>query len=55
MARTLRQLKLARAAIIYLSLAGHVEEWRHEDERAEGKFCMPMILDTWDDDWKLQN
>ncbi|OQW66535.1 MAG: hypothetical protein BVN28_00175 [Nitrospira sp. ST-bin4] len=54
-ARALRQLKLTRVAIIYLSLVGHVQEWRRENKRAEGKLCMPMILHTWNDDWKLQN
>jgi hypothetical protein len=54
-AKTLRQLKLARAAIIYLSLAVHVEEERREGERGDDKLNMPMILDTWDDDWKRQD
>jgi len=54
-ARAVRQLKLARVAIIYLSLAGHVQEWRRENKRAEGKLYMPMILHTWNDDWKLEN
>lgn len=52
--KTLRQLKLARAVIIYLSLAVHAEERRRELESGGDKLKMPMILDTWDDDWKRQ-
>lgn len=53
-AKTLRQLKLARAAIIYLSLAVYVEEQRRERE-SDGRSSMPMSLDPWDDDWKRQD
>ena len=52
MAKTLRQLKLARATIIYLSLAIHAEERRRRIERGDDKLIMPMTLDTWDDEWK---
>jgi tetratricopeptide (TPR) repeat protein len=51
-AKTLRQLKLARAAIIYLSLAVYVEEQRRERESGSDKIAFPMILDPWRDDWK---
>lgn len=54
-AKTLRQLKLARAAIIYLSLGVHTEEWRRTNEHGTDKLSVPMILDTWDDDWKRQD
>lgn len=54
-AKTLRQLKLARSAIIYLSLAIHVEEKRRADNRDSGKITAPMLLDTWDDQWKRRN
>jgi tetratricopeptide (TPR) repeat protein len=54
-AKTLRQLKLARAAIIYLSLAVHAEERRRNEEHGKDKLSMPMILDTWDDNWKRQD
>jgi hypothetical protein len=50
-AKTLRVLKHARAALVYLSLAMHREERR----RAEGKGdtrTVPMSLDPWDDDRK---
>jgi len=40
--KTLRQLKLARAAIIYLSLAVHVEEG---GVKTKGKLCVPMSFD----------
>jgi tetratricopeptide (TPR) repeat protein len=49
--RTLRVLKLVRAALIYLSLAIHREEQRRENSSGAG-FVAPSMLDTWDDDWK---
>jgi len=49
--KTLRVLKLARAALIYLSLGMHGEEMRRAKERGEGK-VLPMYLPTFDDDWK---
>lgn len=48
--KTLRLLKLARAALIYVSLGVHAEERRRDKGR--GGLVMPMHLDTWDDDWK---
>ncbi len=53
-ARTVRQLKLARAAIIYLTLAIHAEERRREVDRPPGA-SFPMSLDTWDDAWKRRD
>ena len=53
-ARTLRQLKLARAALIYLALGVHVEERRRRAERGDG-LVMPITLDTWDDRWKRRD
>jgi tetratricopeptide (TPR) repeat protein len=53
-ARTGRQLKLARAAIMYLTLAIHAEERRRAAERSPG-LTMPMSLDTWDDAWKRRD
>lgn len=52
--KTLRQLKLARAAIIYLSLAIYAEEQRRENESDDDKLTVPMLLDIWEDDWKRQ-
>lgn len=49
--RTLRLLKLVRAALIYLSLAMHREEQRRRKERGEG-LTMPMALTPWRDSWK---
>ena len=50
--KTLRILKLARAALIYLSLG----VGREEDERAAkispNSIIPPLLLDTYDDDWK---
>ncbi len=51
-AKTLRLLKLARAALIYLSLAIHGEERERAKLRDPNMIVPPMFLDTWDDDWK---
>jgi len=50
-AKSLRLLKLARAGLIYLSLAVHREERLRAEQRGDG-LVMPMELDTWPDDWK---
>jgi hypothetical protein len=47
--KTLKLLKLARAALIYLSLAIHAEERRRPE--SDG-IVAPIPVDTWDDDWK---
>lgn len=54
-AKTLRQLKLARATITYLSLGIHAEERRRAHENGGDELTIPMILDTWDDNWKRQD
>ena len=51
-AKTLRLLKLARAALIYVSLGMHIEESRRDRKTNKDGLIMPMHLDTWDDDWK---
>ena len=51
-AKTLRVLKLARAALIYLSLAVHCEERNRNHDKTD-KFVAPLPLDTWDDEWKV--
>ncbi len=51
-AKALRLLKMARAALIYLSLAVHSEERRKAAGRGE-KPIVPMFLGRWEDDWKL--
>jgi tetratricopeptide (TPR) repeat protein len=50
-ARTLRLLKLARAALMYLSLAVWAEE-RRRDESSGRKHSLSMPLDVWRDEWK---
>jgi hypothetical protein len=47
-AKTLRLLKLARAAMIYLSLAIHQEE---KLKKGSG-INIPMFMDRFDDGWK---
>lgn len=51
-AKALRLMDLARAAIIYLCLAVHREEHLKKDG-SEETISMPMIVDTWDDRWKV--
>ena len=48
--RTLRLLKLTRAALMYLSLSVASEERRRHHSTC--KLAMPMPLDVWDDEWK---
>ena len=50
-ARALRVLKLARAALIYLSLAVHREERLRHGSKPNARVGQ-MFLDTWDDEWK---
>jgi hypothetical protein len=49
---TLKLLKLARAALIYLSLGMHREERRRDDAREETVLLMPMSLGKYEDSWK---
>jgi tetratricopeptide (TPR) repeat protein len=49
--RTLRLLRTARAALIYVALGVFVEERRRQQHK--GKVKMPMALTLWEDDWKF--
>jgi hypothetical protein len=51
--KTLRLIKMARAALIYLSLAIHSEEKRRAKERGPDVFIPGMPMDVWEDDWKV--
>ena len=51
-AKTLRVLKLARAALIYLSLSVHREEYMHNQDSLDA-ITGPMLLDAWRDNWKI--
>ena len=51
-AKTLRILKLARAALIYLSFAVHREEYVRHLESSEN-LTASIPLDTWEDKWKI--
>ena len=51
-AKALRLLAMARAALIYLSLAIHCEERKREQARPKKGLVMPMPVDTWEDEWK---
>jgi hypothetical protein len=48
--KTLKLLQLVRAALIYCFIGMHQEERRRD--RDETTMVAPMIIDTWDDDWK---
>jgi len=50
--KTLKLIKLARAALIYLSLAVHTEEHKRDQEKEAGK-VMPTQLEKYDDGWKI--
>lgn len=50
--KTLRLIKLARAALIYLSLGMNREEQRRAKDKPEGLIAQGSF-DTWDDDWKM--
>lgn len=50
----LRQLKLARAALIYLSMGVHAEELRRATVRGN-EMVLPMLLHTWEDGWKRRD
>lgn len=51
-AKALRLLKMARAALMYLTLAIHTEERKREDARPKKGLVLPMPVDTWEDEWK---
>lgn len=51
-AKTLRLMRTARAALIYLSLAVWREERSRESSRDPSKRIVASPLDVWEDDWK---
>ncbi len=50
--KTLKIMKLVRAALIYLSLGVKVEEVRRAKERGTGQIVPGLPLGTWEDNWK---
>ncbi len=50
--KALRILKLARSALIYLSLGMYHEEQQRAAKAGKDTLKMPMILDAIPDDWK---
>jgi len=50
--RTVHILKLARAALLYVSLAVHSEEERRRANDREAKLSVPVPLHVWEDRWK---
>ncbi len=51
--KTLRLIKMARAALIYLSLAIHAEENQRRTENEHKTITPKVTLDIFEDDWKL--
>lgn len=51
--KTLRLLKMVRAALIYLSLAVHQEEKKRAESRDPNERILSMEPDIWEDGWKL--
>jgi hypothetical protein len=51
--KTLRLMKLARAALIYLVLGMHGEEERRKAEKGNPRMVAPMWLNKLDDNWKI--
>jgi len=48
----LKMMRVARAALIYLSLGVHMEEKAREAKRGSEKIAAPIFLELWEDDWK---
>lgn len=51
--KTLHLFRLARAALIYLSLAVHVEEHAKGKQWKGQGIGAPIPMDVWEDDWKI--
>lgn len=51
--KTLRLIKMARAALIYLSLAIHREEQERSAQRGSEILIPSMPMDVWEDEWKV--
>ena len=51
--KALRLIKMARAALIYLSLAIHWEERERKQKRGPDVFAPGMPMDVWEDEWKV--
>ncbi len=49
---TISIMRLARAALIYLSLAVHIEERNKSKSPDANTVIVPMHMDIWEDDWK---
>lgn len=51
--RALRLIKMARAGLIYLSLAVHHEERKRRKAKGSDDKVVRQYLDSWEDDWKI--
>jgi len=51
--KTLKLIKMARSALIYLSLAIHAEEKQRRTENEHKTITPKVTLDIFEDDWKL--
>ena len=51
--KTLKLIKMARSALMYLSLAIHAEEKQRRTENEHKTITPKVALDIFEDDWKL--
>jgi hypothetical protein len=51
--RALRLMRVARAALIYLSAAVYVEESVRRTAKGGAEYTLPVRLETYEDDWKF--
>ena len=51
--KTLRLLQSTRNAIIYLSLAIHIEELERQKKSDANRFILPVPYKKWEDEWKF--
>lgn len=52
-AKALHLLKIAREALIYLSLTIHSEEVKRKRQKPKNGIIAPTFLEPWDDKWKV--
>lgn len=51
--KALKMLRLARAALIYLSLGIHIQERQRAADRDKKEIVPPRFLEKWEDEWKI--
>ncbi|HEC93031.1 MAG TPA: hypothetical protein ENI51_08595 [Candidatus Atribacteria bacterium] len=51
--KSIKLVKMVRAALIYLTLAVHIEEIERANERGKDVKVLELYLDSWNDEWKV--